>query len=257
MKIGICTDAAHIAQLQEGAADYVELNLTSIKNMSEAEFQEMEKILADKGVKAEATNCFFPGDVKLCGRRLDMVKVTVHTQRALERAAFLGIHTCVLGSGAARMIDEGENVKRCSSQLVEVFGRVGDIAKQYGTTVVIEPLNKGETNTINSVSEAVKIVRKLNHGNILLLADLFHVALENEPLSVIPDNGDILRHMHIARPEGRLFPKEGDGYDYLKVKEAVDKAGYDLRISIEGRYEGDDFKKSAEESLAFLKKIFN
>ena len=90
----------------------------------------------------------------------------------------------------------------------------------------------------------------------MLLADLFHVALENEPLSVISDNGDILRHMHIARPEGRLFPKEGDGYDYTKVKEACDKAGYDLRISIEGRYEGDDFKKSAEESLSFLKKIF-
>ena len=224
--------------------------------MSEADFHRMELILSDKGIKAEATNCFFPGDVKLCGRRLDMVKVSVHTQRALERAAILGIHTCVLGSGAARMIEEGENVKSCSSQLIEVFGRVGDIAKEYGTTVVIEPLNKGETNTVNSVSEASKIVRKLKHDNIMLLADLFHVAMENEPLSVISDNGDILRHMHIARPEGRLFPKEGDGYDYTLVKEACDKAGYNLRISIEGRYEGDDFKKSAEESLEFLKKIF-
>ncbi|MBR6719572.1 MAG: sugar phosphate isomerase/epimerase [Clostridia bacterium] len=256
MKIGICTDAVHIAQLSEGVADYVELNLTSLKNMSEADFHRMELILSDKGIKAEATNCFFPGDVKLCGRRLDMVKVSVHTQRALERAAILGIHTCVLGSGAARMIEEGENVKSCSSQLIEVFGRVGDIAKEYGTTVVIEPLNKGETNTVNSVSEASKIVRKLKHDNIMLLADLFHVAMENEPLSVISDNGDILRHMHIARPEGRLFPKEGDGYDYTLVKEACDKAGYNLRISIEGRYEGDDFKKSAEESLEFLKKIF-
>lgn len=255
MKIGICTDAAHIAQLSEGAADYIELNLTSIKNMSEAEFQEMEKILADKGVRAETTNCFFPADVKLCGRKLDMVKVSVYTERALHRAAYLGIKTCVLGSGAARMIDEGENAKLCSSQLVDVFGKVGDIAKNYGITVVIEPLNKGETNTINSVTEAAEIVRKLKHDNIMLLADIFHLALENEPLSVISENGDILRHMHIARPEGRLFPRKGDGYDYMAVKEAVDKAGYDLRISIEGAPFGE-FKESAEESLRFLKGIF-
>ncbi len=255
MKIGICTDADHIAQLSEGAADYIELNLTSIKNMGEMEFLEMEKILDSKGIKAEATNCFFPADVKLCGRRLDMVKVSVHTERALARAAHLGIKTCVLGSGAARMIEDGENAKLCNSRLVEVFGRVGDIAKNYGVTVVLEPLNRGETNTINSVSEGAEIVRKLKHENIKLLADIFHVALENEPLSVISDNGDILRHMHIARPEGRLFPKMGDGYDYLKVKEAVDKAGYDLRISIEGTPFGN-FKESAEESLAFLKGIF-
>lgn len=255
MKIGICTDAAHIAQLAEGAADYVELNLTSIKNMSEIEFRDMELILESKGIKAEATNCFFPADVKLCGRKLDMVKVSVYTERALERAAYLGIKTCVLGSGPARMIDEGENVKLCNSQLIDVFGRVGDIAKEYGVTVVVEPLNKGETNTINSVSKGAEIVRKLNHDNIKLLADIFHVSLENEPLSVISDNGDILRHMHIARPEGRLFPKMGDGYDYMAVKEAVDKAGYDLRISIEGAPFGE-FKESAEESLRFLKGIF-
>ena len=255
MRIGICTDAKHIALLEEGAADYIELNLTSIKNMSEVEFLEMENILDAKGIKAEATNCFFPADIKLCGRRLDMVKVAVHTERALKRAAYLGIHTCVLGSGGARMIEEGENAKSCLSQMIEVFGRVGDIAKEFGTTIVIEPLNKGETNSINSVSEGAEIVRKLKHDNIKLLADIFHVELEKEPLSVISDNGDILRHMHIARPEGRLFPKEGDGYDYEAVKAAVDKAGYDLRISIEGRCEGD-FKTNAEESLAFMKKIF-
>ena len=255
MKIGICTDAEHIAQLKEGAADYIELNLTNLKNMSESEFREMELILDSKGIKAEATNCFFPADVKLCGRRLDMVKVSVYTERALQRAAYLGIKTCVLGSGPARMIEEGENVKRCSSELIEVFGHVGDIAKNYGVTIVVEALNKGETNTINSVAEGAKIVRKLKHENIKLLADIFHIALENEPLSVISDNGDILRHMHIARPEGRLFPRANDGYDYMAVKEAVDKAGYDLRISIEGAPFGE-FKESAEESLSFLKGIF-
>ena len=255
MKIGICTDAAHIAQLKEGAADYIELNLTTLKNMSESEFREMELILDSKGIKAEATNCFFPADVKLCGRKLDMVKVSVFTERALQRAAYLGIKTCVLGSGPARMIEEGENVKRCSSELLEVFGHVGDIAKNYGVTIVVEPLNKGETNIINTVSEGAEVVRKLKHDNIKLLADIFHVGLENEPLSVISDNGDILRHMHIARPEGRFFPRANDGYDYMAVKEAVDKAGYDLRISIEGAPFGE-FKESAEESLSFLKGIF-
>ena len=48
---------------------------------------------------------------------------------------------------------------------------------------------------------------------------------------------------------------EHDGFDYPTVKNALDKASYDLRISIEGASPGD-FVKSAEESLQFLKSVF-
>jgi len=255
MKIGICGSAQDISLLKEGTADYAELNLTSLATMSAEEFQETKVLLASKNISAEATNCFFPGDIKLCGATMDIKKIQEYTKGALLRAAELNIHTCVLGSGGARKIEDGENAVECQKQLDEVFYAVGDIAKEYETAVVIEPLNKGETNVINTVTDGAAMARRVNHPNILLLADIYHVVLEKEPLSVICDNGDLLRHVHIANPTGRLFPKAGDGYDYEAVKQALAKANYDLRISIEGAPFGE-WKESAEESLLFLKSIF-
>ena len=80
--------------------------------------------------------------------------------------------TIVLGSGGARKIEDGENAADCQKQLDEVFYAVGDIAKEYETTVVIEPLNKGETNVINTVTEGAAMARRVSHPNILLLADI-------------------------------------------------------------------------------------
>ncbi len=255
MKIGICTDVQQIITLKDGAADYVELNLTSLATMPEEEYKDAKALLVSKGIAAEATNCFFPGDMKLCGSRMDLRVITEYSKNALNRAAGMGIHTCVLGSGGARKIEEGENVADCQKQLDEVFYAIGECAKEYDTTVVIEPLNKKETNVINTVSEGAAMVKRVNHPNILLLADIYHVELEKEPLSVISENGSILRHVHIANPEGRLFPKAGDAYDFEAVKNALQDAGYNLRISIEGAPFGE-WKESAEESLAFLKSIF-
>ena len=255
MKIGICTDVKQIITLKDGTADYAELNLTSLATMPEEEYKEAKVLLASKGISAEATNCFFPGDMKLCGSRLDLDVITEYAKNALSRAAGMGIHTCVLGSGGARNIEEGENAADCQKQLDEVFYAIGECAKEYDTAVVIEPLNKKETNVINTVSEGAAMAKRINHPNILLLADIYHVELEREPLSVIVENGAILRHVHIANPEGRLFPKAGDGYDYEAVQKVLKDANYDLRISIEGAPFGE-WKESAEESLAYLKEIF-
>lgn len=255
MKIGICAGAKQIAQLKKGMADYAELNLSQVYEMTNGEIKETANVLAACGVPAEAANGFFPAEVKLCGRLFDKNRVREYCKKALYNGAQLGIHTCVLGSGKARCIDEGEQKEDCIKQLEEAICIAGDAANEFCTTIVLEPLNKKETNVLNTVAEGAALCRKLHHPNVMLLADIYHVALENESLDEISKNGDILRHVHIARPEGRLYPMEHDGFDYRTVKNALDKAGYDLRISIEGASPGE-FVKSAEESLQFLKSVF-
>ena len=255
MKIGICAGAKQIIQLKKGTADYAELNLSQVYAMSDGEIKETLDMLESAGVPAEASNCFFPGDIKLCGKAYDRKTVAEYCKKALYNGAQLGIHTCVLGSGKARNIEEGENQDDCIKQIEEAIYIAGEAAKEYDTTIVIEPLNKKETNVINTVAEGAALCRKISHPNVMLLADIYHVGLENEPLEIISENGDILKHVHIARPEGRLYPLENDGFDYALVKKAVDKASYNLRISIEGACPGE-FAQSAEESLLFLKSIF-
>lgn len=255
MKIGICADVNQIVQLVPGAADYAELNLSGICIMTDNEIKEASDMLTSCGVPAEASNCFFPGDIKLCGKAFDRSKIEDYCKRALYNAARLGIHTCVLGSGKARNIEDDENLEDCLQQIEEAIYITGEAAKEFNTTVVLEPLNKKETNVINTVAQGAELCRKLNHPNVMLLADIYHVALENESFEDIEKNGDILKHVHIARPDSRLYPAENDGFDYLTVKNALNKANYDLRISIEGASSGE-FTQIAEKSLNFLKNIF-
>ena len=255
MKIGICASPENAALTAPGVIDYVELNLTSLSEMSGEVFSETKRLLADKGIKAECANCFFPGTIPLVGPAFDLGAVREYTRNALDRARGIGITTCVLGSGKARKIPEGFDPSEALKQFEEAAYAVGDIAKANGVTVVIEPLNRKETNLINSVAEGAALCRRLSHPNVLLLADLYHVALENEPLSVISANGDIIKHIHIARPEGRTAPLPSDGYDYSALARELKKAGYDLRVSIEGRI-SENYAETVAASTAFLRTVF-
>ena len=53
---------------------------------------------------------------------------------------------------------------------------MGVIAQSYGIVVCVEPLNRAESNFINTLQEGAEIVRRVNHPHIRLLADLYHMA---------------------------------------------------------------------------------
>src|SRR5207245_8369450 len=45
--------------------------------------------------------------------------------------------------------------------------------------------------------------------------------------------GGHIRHLHVANPEGRVFPRKADEYDYAPFFAALRTIGYDKRISVE------------------------
>ena len=52
----------------------------------------------------------------------------------------------------------------------------------------------------------------------------------------------------------RVYPAEGDGYDYTPFVSAVKNAGYDGRISIEAGC--TDFEKESAAGLKMMRKLF-
>ena len=256
MRIGICLQPERIKLLKPGLADYAEMALFVLSKMSEGEIKEMKKAIEDLGLKAETSNGFLPGDeIMMCGENYKLGSIVEYTKAAFDKAAILGIDTFVLGSAKARFIKPEDNFSECMKQIEESTVAIGDVATEYGVTVVLEPLNHRETNTLKRVSECAELVRRLNHPNIMLLADIFHWSVEEEPASAIYENGDILRHVHIANPITRFAPKADDGYDYLPLKNMLDKAGYDGRMSLEAIY-AEDYTADTSLSLPFIKSIF-
>jgi sugar phosphate isomerase/epimerase len=84
------------------------------------------------------------------------------------------------------------------------------------------------------------------------MADFYHMGTEKEDPAIIVEAKDHLRHFHIANPNKRVVPLEGDGYDYSGYFAAMKKIGYHGTISLEAPGT-KDFAADGPRSLAFLR----
>jgi len=92
--------------------------------------------------------------------------------------------------------------------LAESLDTLGTHAKQYGVPLIYEPLNRYETNLINTLADGVVLIRSLSSPNVRLLADLFHMNIEeSDPADAIRQAGPHIGHVHLAdsnrQPAGR------------------------------------------------------
>ena len=62
--------------------------------------------------------------------------------------------------------------------LGEALAELSQHAAQYGVPLLYEPLNRYETNLANTLADGVKLVSNIPGGNARLLADLFHMNIE-------------------------------------------------------------------------------
>ena len=236
--------------------DYLELPLAQLMDLSDNEFKAVKKTAADCGISVEACNNFFPASHRLTGANADHKRALEYARAALSRAAELGAEVVVLGSSGAKNIPEGFPTEEAEKQFIDLLGNINVIAAPLGIDIVIEPLNKTESNFVNSVAEGLVIARAVNKSNIRLLADYYHMRMEDEPMSDIVEAGDMMRHTHIAAKEGRLFPAAGDGEDYAAFAGALRSIGYSGRVSIEG-YTTGSLETAAAEGFALMRKVLN
>ncbi len=98
--------------------------------------------------------------------------------------------------------------------------------------IAIEPINRYETNIINSVESGIEILKEVNMSNVGLLLDTFHMNIE-EPsiIESIKLARNRLFHFHIA-DSNRWYPGAGH-IDFGKILETLDEIGYSDFISAE------------------------
>lgn len=191
---------------------------------------------------------FFPGSVPLVGPKAELTAIERHARATFRRAQRLGVPFIVLGSGGARRIPDGFEPKEAHAQFLEACRRMGPIAAECGVTVVLEPLNRRETNFFHRVDEGVAFVNAVAHPNIQLLADIYHMSREGEGPDSLRMAGPRLRHCHIAENANRT-PPGTDGDDFRPYFRALKEIGYQGGISIEARWSKDveaDLRRAIE-----------
>ena len=234
MDLGICVPLEKAEEVLAARPDFIEEHIQNFLKPAEPE-SACAKNLADAAnskVPVRAANCFLPGAMKCVGPEVDLAALERYAAAAFARAHAAGIQVLVFGSGAARKLPDGFPKSKATGQFIALLKRLGPIAAANQVTIVVEPLNKGETNFINSLAEGAETVERAAHPNIRLLADLFHMLRDGEPAAEIARFGKWLAHVHLAEKEKRSAPGvKGD--DFRPFFAALKQAGYDRRMAVE------------------------
>jgi sugar phosphate isomerase/epimerase len=237
------------AQLEELGYDYIELSLSDTMALSENDFIQVQEKLRSSGLPCEACHNFFPPELRLTGDRVDSESVERYVTSALQRAALLAVRVVVFGSAQAKNVPPDFPKDEAWRQIAALLRNMDPVASHHGITVVIEPINRQESNIINSVAEGLKMAREVDRPSIRLLADYYHIAMEKEPLENLREAGEYIQHVHFAEPKGRCFPQE-DLASYRDFFSCLERIDYGKRISIEAYSE--NFPSDAQKALRLL-----
>lgn len=105
-------------------------------------------------------------------------------------------------------------------------------AAQKGVQLAIEPLNRYETDFINTAEQGLRMIAEVNNDALLLHLDTFHMNIEEkDPAGAVLSAGSKLGHFHACGSD-RGTPGN-DHTDWDQISEALGRAGYDRQVVIE------------------------
>lgn len=195
--------------------------------LTEEQFATNLKRIKSAKTKVYLCNVLFPGNIKIAGPAVNPEKVLSHLNQVCKRAQQAGIPLLVLGSGGSRRIPEGYDNQKAKADFVVLCRQMARVARKHKIKIAFESLNRGETNFITTLQEAAEIVKKVNHPNFKLNADIYHMMKENEPPRHILEAGKIIAHVEIAEKQKRSLPGvTGDDFrPYFKALKTIKYKG--------------------------------
>ncbi len=130
----------------------------------------------------------------------------------------------IIGSMQGRSGDGVEH-PTALGYLADALEALGEHAKQYDVPLIYEPLNRYETNLANTLDAGAKLLRSLSTTNVVLLADLFHMNIEEiNPADALRSAGKHVGHVHFVDSNRRAA---GFGHvDFAPIAQAIHEIGY-------------------------------
>ncbi len=186
------------------------------------------------------------------GPNVDPTRLRTYTTRIFDRMQRAGVELMVFGSGTARTSPPGFPAERAHTQLREFVELCAELAEPRRLQIALEPQNYDDTNVLHTVPEAIALKHEVDRAPIGVMADFFHMGLNEEPMDDLVAAGAQLIHGHIAEPgRGRPPTTEADRAAFFA---ALRLAGYDRRVTHTGPLPA---YASNAEAAAGLKRLAN
>lgn len=137
----------------------------------------------------------------------------------------------ILGSMQGRF-EDGVTRGQALGWLAAALEQLGPRAHGYGVPLLLEPLNRYESNLLNTLGQTLEFLGTLRTRNVRILADLFHMNIEEaRPAEALRAAGPAVAHVHFA-DSNRLAVGLGHT-DVAAVRDALLDIGYRGYLSAE------------------------
>lgn len=256
MRLGCFGFAKDVETIEKAGYDSAELNICETVAMSEAEFSEFSRRCRGTALGFEVFSGCMPLSERIHDEGFDREHWMEHFRRGAYRTAKLGCRIWPFGAGKCRSIPQGKDRAECEERVRLFVKDLCVILQKEGIALVVEPLGPANSNYLQTIGDTAAFTAGVGEKNCFVMCDMRHMVKSGDAFSEIIKYRDVIRHAHIDYPLGddRLFPKEGDGYDYVPYLEALKRAGYEGILGVEATEYTDMLADSAA-STTLLRKL--
>ncbi len=167
-----------------------------------------------------------------------------YTKQAILYAEQIGCRNLVFGCPKNRSMP---NREKNLPLAIQFFNEIGDFAHLHHTVIALEPNPViYHTNFLNTTEEAIAFIKQLKTKGVLLNYDLGTVIENQESLTTLKENIDMVSHIHISEPHLKEIERRKLHQELFQILKA---AKYENYVSIEM---GKTDKKTIEETLDYV-----
>lgn len=100
--------------------------------------------------------------------------------------------------GKARMVSKEQRKMEWELAVANLY-KVCELAKSFGQSIALEPLNRFESDLVNTAEDVMRLVSDINHESAKVLLDGFHMTIEEKNIrEAINLVGDKLIHVQVS-----------------------------------------------------------
>jgi sugar phosphate isomerase/epimerase len=270
MKISICNELfqdwpiektfEYAAQLGYGGVEIAPFTLAdSVTEISQARRKAIRHSAEKCGVEIVGLHWLLLKPEGLYINHPDEI-IRIRTQEYIEAlihfCADIGGKVLVHGSPHQRTVKEGWDTVDSWNFARETFEVCLKTAQKRNVIYCIEPLPHTQTNFINTVDDAIRLVKEIRHPNFKMIFDCRGAAVQEKSVTealVRALESHYLYHVHVNDPNGR-GPGFGDT-KFTPILKILKDYTYQHYVSIEVFQFDPDPQTIASRSIGYLKGI--
>lgn len=241
MKVGINTCLWHwpfnwervdlFKKIEDIGYDAVEM---TIEDRSKKNLKIIRESLKKTHLECIICSSFLEGNL-ISEDKKNVQKGKKYVMESIDLCEYLGADILV-GPVYGSLVNEAflntEVKNRAKRQCIELLKGIGQYALDKRIRIAVEPLNRYETNFLNTAEEGLELISEVNLENIGLLLDTYHMGIEEKnPNLAVLNAGKHLFHIH-APENDRGTPGTGN-VDWSGMSESLKKIEFNGFVVME------------------------